>query len=142
MIALADLPALNAFLNAVSGVLLAAGYAQIRRRRVRLHRNLMQTAFAVSVLFLISYLTYHCNVGSIPFRGEGWVRPLYFFILITHVILAALVPVLALITLYRAWRGQFARHRRIARWTLPIWFYVSVTGVLVYLFLYRLFPGA
>ncbi len=142
MIALADLPALNAFLNAVSGVLLAAGYAQIRRRRVRLHRNLMQTAFAVSVLFLISYLTYHYNVGSIPFRGEGWVRPLYFFILITHVILAALVPVLALITLYRAWRGQFARHRRIARWTLPIWFYVSVTGVLVYLFLYRLFPGA
>ncbi len=142
MIALADLPALNAFLNVVSGALLAAGYAQIRRGRVRLHRNLMQTAFAVSVLFLISYLTYHYNVGAISFRGEGWVRLLYFFILITHIILAALVPVLALITLYRAWRGQFARHRRMARWTLPIWLYVSVTGVLVYLFLYQFFPGA
>ena len=142
MIALADLPALNAFFNVVSAALLAAGYAQIRRGRVRLHRNLMQTAFAVSVLFLISYLTYHYNVGAISFRGEGWVRPLYFFILITHIILAALVPVLALITLYRAWRGQFARHRRMARWTLPIWLYVSVTGVLVYLFLYQFFPGA
>ncbi len=142
MIALADLPALNAFFNVVSAALLAAGYAQIRRGRVRLHRNLMQTAFAVSVLFLISYLTYHYNVGAISFRGEGWVRLLYFFILITHIILAALVPVLALITLYRAWRGQFARHRRMARWTLPIWLYVSVTGVLVYLFLYQFFPGA
>ena len=142
MIALADLPALNAFFNVVSAALLAAGYAQIRRGRVRLHRNLMQTAFAVSVLFLISYLTYHYNVGAISFRGEGWVRLLYFFILITHIILAALVPVLALITLYRAWRGQFARHRRMARWTLPIWLYVSVTGVLVYIFLYQFFPGA
>jgi uncharacterized membrane protein YozB (DUF420 family) len=142
LIALADLPALNAFFNVVSAALLAAGYAQIRRGRVRLHRNLMQTAFAVSVLFLISYLTYHYNVGAISFRGEGWVRLLYFFILITHIILAALVPVLALITLYRAWRGQFARHRRMARWTLPIWLYVSVTGVLVYLFLYQFFPGA
>ena len=142
MLSVTNLPALNALLNLTSGILVAFGVYFISRRRIQAHKACMIAALGVSALFLTSYLVYHYNVGSIPFRGEGWVRPLYFFILITHVILAALVPVLALITLYRAWRGQFARHRQIARWTLPIWFYVSVTGVLVYLFLYRLCPGA
>ena len=101
----------------------------------------MESAFLVSVVFLISYLVYHFNVGSVPFQGQGWIRPVYFFILITHVIFAALVPPLALITLYRAWKEQFERHKRIARWTLPIWLYTSITGVLVYLLLYQFYPG-
>jgi len=140
LIAVTDLPALNAALNALSAILLLAGYVQIRALNVRLHRLLMTSAFAVSVLFLTSYLVYHFNVGSVPFTGQGWVRPLYFAILISHTVLAAAVPPLALITLYRAWRGQFHRHRRIARWTFPIWLYVSATGVVVYLFLYQLYP--
>lgn len=100
----------------------------------------MITAFGVSIAFLVSYLIYHYNVGSVGFTGQGWSRPVYFSILLTHTLLAAAVPFLALATLYRAWRGQFARHRRIARWTFPIWLYVSVTGVIVYLLLYVIYP--
>ena len=132
-----DLPALNAALNSVAAVLLVAGYRYIRRRNIAAHRACMVAAFAVSALFLVSYLTYHAQVGSVPFRRQGWVRPVYFTILITHVVLAGTIVPLALVTIYRAWRGRFERHRRIARWTLPLWLYVSVTGVIVYLMLYQ-----
>jgi len=141
LIALSDLPTLNASLNALSAVLLVSGYVQIRARNVRAHRAFMLGAFASSVAFLISYLIYHYSVGSVGFTGRGWIRPVYFSVLISHTVLAALVPPLALITLYRAWRGDFERHRRIARWTFPIWLYVSFTGVLVYAFLYWLYPA-
>ena len=139
MIPLAALPAVNAALNATSAVLLALGFVAIRRRRVRLHRACMTAAFGTSVLFLASYLTYHYQVGTTRFAGEGWVRPLYFGILGTHTVLAALVPPLALVTLGLALRARFDRHARLARWTLPTWLYVSVTGVIVYLMLYRLY---
>ncbi len=135
---LADLPLVNASLNATSAVLLVAGYALIRGGHVRLHRAAMGGAFFVSTLFLVTYVIYHANVGSKPFTGQGAVRPVYFAILITHIILAAAVPPLALITLIRGLRGRFDRHVAIARWTLPIWLYVSVTGVIVYVMLYRL----
>ncbi len=134
------LPTLNALLNATSALLLVLGVREIRAKRVRSHQRLMVGAFLVSTLFLASYLVYHYQVGSVGFTGQGWVRSVYFFILITHSVLAALVPPMAILTLYRAGRGDFARHRRIARWTYPIWLYVSVTGVLVYLFLYVLYP--
>jgi putative membrane protein len=133
-----DLPAVNAGLNSLSTILLVAGYGNIRRHNIPAHRLCMLLAFATSTLFLISYLTYHYHVGSVPFTGQGWIRPVYFTILITHVTLAATILPLALVTLYRAWRERFDRHRRIARWTLPIWLYVSVTGVVVYVMLYRL----
>lgn len=133
-----DLPALNAALNATSAGLLLWGYAQIRRGRREAHRKIMLSAFAVSVLFLISYLVYHAQVGSVKFLKTGPVRPLYFGILGSHTILAAIVPVLAVMTLRRAWKGQFESHRRLAKITLPIWLYVSVTGVIVYLMLYHL----
>jgi len=136
------LPRLNALLNATSAVLLVVGYSCIRQRNVQAHRVCMGSAFAVSVLFLLSYLTYHYYAGTTRFSGQGWVRPVYFTLLLSHTILAALVPFLALITLLRALREQFPRHRRIARWTLPIWLYVSVTGVIVYLMLYHLYPSA
>lgn len=136
------LPTLNACLNALSAVLLIAGYVQIKRKNTRTHKRLMLSAFCVSVLFLISYLIYHYNVGSVRFTGQGWIRPVYFTILISHTILAALVPFMAVITLYRAFKGDFERHRRIARWTFPIWVYVSATGVAVYLMLYVLYPPA
>ena len=132
----AALPTVNATLNGASALLLAAGWVAIRRRNVAAHRALMLTAFAVSSAFLISYLYYHSQVGSVPFTGTGWVRPLYFTILISHIILAAAIVPLALVTLLRAWRAQYDRHRRIARITLPLWMYVSVTGVIVYLMLY------
>jgi uncharacterized membrane protein YozB (DUF420 family) len=138
-VTLSDLPLLNASLNATAGVLLIAGYMLIRRGRIRLHRAVMITATIVSALFLTSYVIYHANVGSKPFPGHGPVRAVYFAILITHVVLAAAVPPLALITLTRGLRGRFDRHVAIARWTLPIWLYVSVTGVIVYLMLYRLY---
>ncbi len=137
---LQELPTLNALLNAASAFLLIFGVRRIRAKNVEAHKRLMVSAFLVSTLFLASYLLYHFHAGSVGFAGAGWIRPVYFFILITHSILAALVPPLALITLYRAWRGDFARHRRIARWTYPIWLYVSVTGVLIYWFLYVLYP--
>ena len=130
------LPAVNATLNALSGTFLFVGYVLIRRREIHAHRNAMLGAFASSTLFLISYLVYHAQAGSRPFTGGGPVRALYFAILISHVLLAAAIVPLALVTLTRALRGDFRRHRRIARWTFPIWMYVSVTGVVIYWMLY------
>lgn len=133
---LSDLPALNAALNTTSAVLLSCGYVFIRKKRVAAHRACMLLAFLASTLFLVSYLTYHTGAGSVPYRGTGWSRPLYFTILISHTILAAAVVPLALVTVTRALRGRFDRHVPIARVTLPIWFYVSVTGVIIYMMLY------
>ncbi|HYM09349.1 MAG TPA: DUF420 domain-containing protein [Bryobacterales bacterium] len=133
-----DLPALNASLNALSAVFLTAGYRNIRRKNVSAHRACMLTAFGFSTLFLISYLIYHARVGSVRFLGHGWIRPVYFSILISHVTLAAVILPLAIVTLSRALKQRFDRHRQIARWTLPLWLYVSVTGVVVYAMLYHL----
>ncbi|MEX2264942.1 MAG: DUF420 domain-containing protein [Bryobacteraceae bacterium] len=133
-----DLPTVNATLNASAAVLLLWGYRLIRRREIEKHRKVMLTAFGVSAAFLVCYLVYHYNVGSVRFQKTGAIRTVYFGILITHTILAAAVPFLALITLNRALNKRFDKHRRIARWTLPIWLYVSVTGVVVYVMLYRL----
>ncbi|HEY6198899.1 MAG TPA: DUF420 domain-containing protein [Candidatus Binatia bacterium] len=138
MLALSDLPAVNATLNSASALLLAAGYFFIRRGNVASHRRCMVAALTTSTLFLTTYLIYHYNVGSVPFSGRGWIRVVYFSILITHTSLAAVIVPLVLVTLTRALREDFVRHRRIARWTLPLWFYVSVTGVVVYWMLYRL----
>lgn len=138
MIGIRDLPALNAALNATATVLLVWGYTLIRRRKIQTHRKVMLAAFCASILFLISYLIYHSQVGSVRFQKTGAIRGIYFTILITHTLLAATVPVLAPLTLYRAWREDFRRHRAIAVWTFPIWLYVSVTGVVVYWMLYRL----
>jgi putative membrane protein len=131
-----DLPTVNAFLNATAAVLLIWGYTLIRRRRIEQHRRVMLSAFATSSLFLVCYVTYHAQVGSVHYPHTGFLRTLYFTILITHTILAATVPVLAIITLSRALKARFPAHRAIARWTLPIWLYVSVTGVIVYAMLY------
>ena len=133
-----DLPAVNATLNAVAASLLLFGYVEIRRGRMARHRAAMIAACVASTLFLISYVTYHANAGSRRFTGEGAVRVFYFVILISHVILAAAILPLALVTLTRALRQQFDRHAALARWTLPIWLYVSVTGVVVYFMLYHL----
>ena len=135
---LRDLPALNAVLNGTAAVLLIWGYTLIRRRRIDQHRRVMISAFAVSILFLISYLVYHAQVGSVRFQHTGLIRTVYLSILLTHTVLAAAVPFLAAITLWRGLAGKYVRHRAIARWTLPIWIYVSVTGVVVYLMLYQL----
>jgi uncharacterized membrane protein YozB (DUF420 family) len=132
-----DLPAVNATLNATSGVLLLIGYLLIRARRIEQHRAVMVAAFTTSMLFLVSYVIYHAQVGSVPFTRQGWVRPLYFAILITHVTLAAVVLPLAVVTLSRGLKRRYPQHRRLARWTFPIWMYVSVTGVLVYVLLYQ-----
>ncbi len=137
MISVSDLPTLNATLNGTSGLLLVLGYVFIRRKQTNVHRVCMLGAFSASVLFLISYVIYHWYAGSKSFPGQGWVRPVYFSILISHVVLAAAIVPMALITLGRAWKEDFKRHRRIARWTLPIWLYVSISGVVVYLMLYR-----
>ncbi|MCH6569125.1 MAG: DUF420 domain-containing protein [Acidobacteriota bacterium] len=137
MISISDLPTLNAALNGTSAVLLTLGYLFIRRKKVNLHKACMVSAFVISTLFLVSYLTYHYHAGSKPFPGEGWTRPLYFAILISHVILATVTLPLSIVTLARGVRGRFEKHRSIARWALPIWLYVSVTGVVVYLMLYR-----
>lgn len=134
-----DLPAVNAALNALAGLLLLTGYLFIRARRIAAHRLCMLAAFAVSSLFLVCYVVYHAEVGSVRFEREGFVRTVYFTVLITHVVLAATVPPLAIVTLTRGLKGRFPQHRAIARWTFPIWMYVSVTGVLVYVLLYR--PG-
>ena len=133
-----DLPALNASLNAISTVFLSVGWVLIRQRRIAAHRLCMLGAFATSALFLISYVIYHANVGSVPYQGQGAIRMVYFAILITHVILAAAILPLALVTLSRALARRFDRHRKIARWTLPIWLYVSVTGVVIYVMLYQI----
>lgn len=131
------LPTLNAILNATAAALLITGYVFIRRGRVEAHRRCMLAAFAVSVLFLVSYLTYHAQVGSRRYPGTGALRTIYLTILFTHTVLAALVPPLAIVTLWRALHGRFDRHKAIARWTLPVWIYVSVTGVIVYVMLYH-----
>ena len=133
------LPLLNAFLNSLSAVLLCSGYIAIRCRCVLLHKTCMLTACFTSALFLISYLTYHYHVGSKPFTGQGSIRLVYFTILISHTILAAVIVPLVLLTLTRAWKAQWIRHQRLARWTLPLWLYVSVTGVVIYLMLYQFY---
>lgn len=132
-------PALNASLNGASAALIVTGHSLIRRGKVQLHRACMLAAVGTSTVFLACYLYYHAHVGSVHFPGQGWARGLYFGILISHTILAATVPVLVILTLIFAFRQKFDRHRRIARWTYPIWLYVSVTGVIVYLMLYRIY---
>ena len=132
-----DLPALNATLNGVAALFLLGGYAFIKRRQIGAHRACMLSAFAASALFLVSYVIYHANAGSKPFPGTGPIRVVYFFILITHVVLAAAILPMAIVTLSRALRERFDRHVRLARWTLPIWLYVSVTGVVIYVMLYH-----
>ena len=133
-----DLPSVNAALNATAAVLLVWGYTLIRRKRVQTHRKVMLAAFATSSLFLICYVIYHAQVGSVRFAKTGSIRTVYLSILATHTLLAATVPVLAVITLSRGLKERFDKHRKIARWTLPIWLYVSVTGVVVYLMLYHM----
>jgi uncharacterized membrane protein YozB (DUF420 family) len=135
------LPTLNAILNATSGLFIIAGFLFIRRRNIQAHRNCMVAAVSASILFLISYLIYHFNVGATSFRGEGLARPVYFFILITHTVLATIIVPFVIITLRRAFKGQYDRHRKIARWTFPMWLYVSITGVIVYLMLYHIYPS-
>lgn len=136
MIPYASLPALNACLNAASALLLVIGYGFIRKQKITAHRICMGSAFAVSVLFIISYLTYHAHVGSVRFQGQGLIRTAYFSILISHSLLAALIVPLVLRTLYLALRSRFMEHRRWARWTFPLWLYVSITGVAIYELLY------
>jgi putative membrane protein len=132
--------ALNATLNGASAILLACGYAAIRQGKRETHKKFMISAVLVSCAFLVSYVVYHYRVGHVAFSGQGWVRPVYFAILISHTILAVVIVPLILITLRRAWLERFDKHRIIARWTLPLWFYVSVTGVIVYLMVYQIYP--
>jgi len=143
MIDIADLPAVNATLNATSAVFLIAGYVMIRGKRVAAHATCMIVALMVSAAFLVSYLTYHAHIGSKHFPGQGWVRPVYFSILITHTLLAAVTALgLAPVTVYRAARRSFDGHKVIARWTLPVWLYVSITGVIIYFMLYHWYARA
>lgn len=135
-----DLPLLNACLNLTATILLITARGAIRRREIEKHKKLMIASFTASVLFLISYLIYHYNVLSVPFREPEWFRPFYLVILITHVILAAIIPFMAVITLRRGLKRDDAKHKKIARYTYPIWIYVSVTGVLIYVLLYQIFP--
>lgn len=132
------LATVNAALNALSAVLLVTGFVFIKRKRIAAHRTCMLSAFGVSALFLVTYLVHHAKVGSVPFQGEGIIRVVYFGILIGHILLAVAIVPLALLTVQRAWTGRIARHRRIARWTLPTWLYVSLSGVAVYFMLYHL----
>ena len=129
----------NACLNGVSAILLACGYVAVRAGRIEIHKRFMIAAFAVSSAFLVSYLAYHYRVGHVAFQGQGWIRPVYFVLLLTHTVLAAVIVPMILVTLRRAWLERFDRHRIIARWTLPLWFYVSVTGVIVYLMVYQIY---
>jgi putative membrane protein len=131
--------AFNATLNGTSAILLTAGYAAIRAGKREAHKRFMISAFVVSCVFLASYLVYHYRVGHVPFAGQGWIRPVYFVLLTSHVILAFVIVPLILITLRRAWMERFDKHRAIAKWTLPLWFYVSVTGVIVYVMVYQLY---
>ena len=137
MIDFAGLPALNAGLNTAAACCLLGGYYWIRRGRVAIHKRFMLAALGFSSLFLTSYLIYHFQVGSVAFTRTGWVRPVYYAILLSHVLLAAVILPLAMVTLYRAWTERFESHKRLARWTLPIWLYVSVTGVIIYWMLYH-----
>ena len=139
MLTISDLPALNATLNGIAAILLVTGYLFIKRGRQRQHQWCMLGALTTSALFLVSYVTYHLHAGSRPFPGQGPIRVVYFAILITHVILAAVIVPLALLTAVRGLRSQFEKHVRIARWTFPVWVYVSVTGVVIYLMLYELY---
>jgi len=134
--------ALNASLNGASAVLLACGYMAIRSGKIAVHKAFMIAAFAVSSVFLGSYLLYHYRVGHVAFQGQGWIRPVYFVLLTTHTVLAVVIVPMILVTLRRAWLEKFDRHRLIARWTLPLWFYVSVTGVIVYLMVYQIYRPA
>lgn len=134
--------ALNATLNGTSAILLAAGYAAIRAGKREAHKRFMISAFVVSCAFLVSYLVYHYRVGHVAFAGQGWIRPVYFALLISHTVLAVVIVPLILITLRRAWLERFDKHRVIAKWTLPLWFYVSITGVIVYVMLYQLYRPA
>lgn len=138
--AVAALPSINAILNAASAILLVVGYLLIRRRRIAAHKACMLAAFVTSTVFLISYLTLRYYAGMTQFTAQGWVRPLYFTILTSHTVLAAVIVPLVVVTMGRALRGRFDRHVRLARWTLPLWLYVSVTGVIVYWMLYHLYP--
>jgi uncharacterized membrane protein YozB (DUF420 family) len=138
MISISDLPALNATLNAVAGCFLAAGYVFMRRHDIARHRASMIAAFVTSSLFLVSYLTYHWHIGSRPFPHHGPIRAVYFTILISHILLAMAIVPMAIVTMSRGLRGRIRQHRAIARWTWPIWMYVSVTGVIVYVMLYHL----
>lgn len=131
--------AVNALLNATSAVLLAGGYAAIRNGKIQLHKRFMISAFTASTIFLVSYLLYHYRVGHVAFRGQGWIRPIYFVLLTSHTILAIVIVPMILITLRRALLARFDKHKIIARWTLPLWFYVSVTGVIVYLMVYQIY---
>ena len=133
------LPAVNATLNATSGIFLLTGYVLIKRRQIHAHRNAMLAAFTSSTLFLISYVVYHYHAGSRPFLGQGPIRFVYFSILISHVILAIVILPFIISTLTKGLRGQYARHKRVAKWTFPLWMYVSVTGVIVYVMLYQMF---
>lgn len=135
------LPTVNAALNGASALLLVVGYVAIRSRRVRLHRAAMLSALSASGLFLSSYLFYHYHVGTTRFAGQGWIRPVYFGILLSHTVLAIVIVPMVIATLILALKGRFRRHRRIARVTLPIWLYVSITGIVVYLLLYQLYPA-
>jgi putative membrane protein len=139
---ISSLPTVNACLNSASAVLLLAGYRFIRRREISRHRACMILAFVCSSAFLFFYIYYHSHVGVVRFTGQGWIRPLYFTLLTTHTILAVAILPLAILTLTRALQERFDRHRRIARWTLPLWLYVSVTGVIIYWLLYRLYEPA
>ncbi len=131
-------PALNATLNGLSAILLAGGYVAIRSGKRELHKKFMVSAFFVSCAFLVSYVIYHFRIREIiHFQGQGWIRPVYFTLLLSHTILAVVIVPLILITLRRAWTEKFDKHRQIARWTLPLWFYVSVTGVIVYFMVYQ-----
>ena len=135
-----DLPALNASLNGVSALFLLSGYGFIRGGHWVAHRNCMVGAILASALFLISYLVYHFQAGGTVFQEPGWFRPVYLFILVTHIILAVVIVPMVIVTVLHAVKGRFEKHKRIARWTFPVWLYVSVTGVLIYLFLYQIFP--
>ena len=136
---IADLPAVNATLNGIAATLLIVGWVLVRQKRFESHRRVMLAAFATSALFLISYVIYHANVGSRPFPGQGAIRVVYFAILITHIILAAAIVPMVLVTVSRGLSRRYDAHKRIARWTLPVWLYVSVTGVAVYVMLYRMY---
>jgi len=135
-------PAINATLNGASAVLILTGRGLIKRGKIAAHRACMIAAVVASCLFLVCYLYYHAHAGVIHFQGQGLVRPVYFSILITHTILAAVIVPLVIITLARAWRGRFDRHRALSRWTFPVWLYVSITGVVIYFLLYRLYAPA
>ena len=135
---ISDLSTLNAVLNFTAAILIGAGLYFIKRKDIQSHKRCMISALVVSALFLASYLTYHANVGSVPFQKQGWIRPVYFFILITHVVLAAVVLPMVLRTAFLGFQNRFIQHVRIAKWTFPIWMYVSITGVVVYLLLYEM----